>query len=60
MWHFHCSRCRKSRSAAWASNLLANGAGFRWLRGEIEQQENTTLRAAVFAARAAYHGSSEV
>jgi hypothetical protein len=30
----HCSRCRKARSAAHASNLFVELARFRWLRGE--------------------------
>src|SRR5207237_101388 len=30
----HCSRCRKARAAAHASNLFAELSNFRWLRGE--------------------------
>jgi hypothetical protein len=30
----HCSRCRKARSAAFASNLFVEPKGFRWTRGE--------------------------
>jgi hypothetical protein len=30
----HCSRCRKSRGAAFASNLLVRASQLRWLRGE--------------------------
>ncbi|MEA2625511.1 MAG: hypothetical protein QOD06_1556 [Candidatus Binatota bacterium] len=30
----HCSRCRKGRAAAHASNLFVDPARFRWLRGE--------------------------
>jgi hypothetical protein len=30
----HCSRCRKARSAAHASNLFVERSRFRWLRGE--------------------------
>lgn len=30
----HCSRCRKARGAAHASNLFAEAGRFRWLRGE--------------------------
>ena len=30
----HCSRCRKARSAAHASNLFVETSRFRWLRGE--------------------------
>jgi hypothetical protein len=32
--HCHCSRCRKARSAAHASNLFAEVSRFRWLRGQ--------------------------
>jgi hypothetical protein len=34
MINCHCSRCRKARSAAHATNLFAPAAGFRWIRGE--------------------------
>ncbi|MEJ2131192.1 MAG: GFA family protein, partial [Gammaproteobacteria bacterium] len=34
MVNCHCSRCRKGRSAAHASNLFVDAAGFRWLSGE--------------------------
>lgn len=34
MVNCHCSRCRRARSAAHASNLFIDAAGFRWLRGE--------------------------
>ena len=30
----HCSRCRKARGAAFATNLFVPAAAFRWLRGE--------------------------
>ncbi len=30
----HCSRCRKARGAAYASNVFVKPADFRWLRGE--------------------------
>jgi hypothetical protein len=30
----HCSRCRKSHGAPFASNLLVRGEQFRWLQGE--------------------------
>jgi hypothetical protein len=30
----HCSRCRRARAAAHASNLFVDLARFRWLRGE--------------------------
>jgi hypothetical protein len=32
----HCSRCRKSRGTACASNMFVKPADFRWLRG-VEQ-----------------------
>jgi hypothetical protein len=35
----HCSRCRKARSAAHASNLFVETGRFRWVRGE-EQLES--------------------
>jgi hypothetical protein len=31
--HCHCSRCRKSHGAAFATYGAASAAGFRWLRG---------------------------
>jgi hypothetical protein len=34
MRHCHCSRCRKARSAAHATNVIARDSAFRWLRGE--------------------------
>jgi len=34
MRHCHCSRCRKARSAAHATNVIAREAALRWLRGE--------------------------
>ena len=33
-WNCHCSRCRKARGAAHASNLFMPLAGFRFTRGE--------------------------
>jgi hypothetical protein len=30
----HCSRCRRARAAAHASNLFVEAGAFRWLRGE--------------------------
>jgi hypothetical protein len=34
-WHnCHCSRCRRARAAAHASNLFVAAGGFRWTRGE--------------------------
>jgi hypothetical protein len=32
----HCSRCRKARAAAHASNLFVDLPRFRWLRGEAQ------------------------
>jgi hypothetical protein len=34
MRHCHCSRCRKARSAAHATNVVAREEAFRWLRAE--------------------------
>lgn len=34
MYQCHCSRCRKSRSAAHGANLFYKLDNFRWLRGE--------------------------
>jgi hypothetical protein len=34
MVNCHCSRCRKARSAAHATNLFAHSDALRWLRGE--------------------------
>ncbi len=34
MGHCHCSRCRRGRSAAHATNLFVTFDQFRWLRGE--------------------------
>jgi hypothetical protein len=34
MRHCHCSRCRKARSAAHATNVVAKQSALRWLRGE--------------------------
>ncbi len=42
MINCHCSRCRSSRSAAHATNLLMEGLGFSWTRGE-EQIETYQL-----------------
>ena len=33
-WNCHCSRCRKARAAAHASNLTTTADGVRFLRGE--------------------------
>jgi hypothetical protein len=33
LYHCHCSRCRRARSAAHASNVFVDAARFRWLRG---------------------------
>jgi hypothetical protein len=32
----HCSRCRKSRGSAYASNMFVKPEDFRWLRGKEE------------------------
>ena len=34
----HCSRCRKTRGAPFASNLFVPIAGFRYVEGEAELQ----------------------
>ena len=34
MRHCHCSRCRKARGAAHATNVFAKESALRWLRGE--------------------------
>jgi hypothetical protein len=34
MYHCHCSRCRRARSAAHTTNMFANLADFRFTRGE--------------------------
>jgi hypothetical protein len=34
MRHCHCSRCRKARSAAHATNVFWRAGALRWLRGE--------------------------
>jgi hypothetical protein len=34
MRHCHCSRCRKARAAAHATNVIAKQSALRWLRGE--------------------------
>ena len=33
-WNCHCSRCRKARAAAFASNLMTTADGLRFTRGE--------------------------
>jgi hypothetical protein len=34
MFHCHCSRCRRARSAAHATNAFYRLSQFRWIRGE--------------------------
>jgi hypothetical protein len=34
MWNCHCSRCRRSRSAAHTTNVFYKLEQFRWVRGE--------------------------
>lgn len=36
MRNCHCSRCRKARGTAYATNAFAAPDGFRWVRGEDE------------------------
>ena len=45
----HCSRCRKGRSAAFASNLLVKRAAFCWLRGAERVRSYRVPGAKVFA-----------
>ena len=49
MVNCHCSRCRRARSAAHASNLFIDAAGFRWLRGEERVKAYKLPAAARFA-----------
>jgi hypothetical protein len=39
MYYCHCSRCRRSRSAAHAANVFYPAEGFRWLRGAGQVQD---------------------
>lgn len=34
MLHCHCSRCRRARSAAWATNLVTRAGAVRFVQGE--------------------------
>jgi hypothetical protein len=45
----HCSRCRKGRSAAHATNLFVTKADFRWLQGEELVERYRVPEAARFA-----------
>jgi hypothetical protein len=45
----HCSRCRRGRSAAHATNLFYNSDGFRWIRGEDQVEEYKVPDAQYFA-----------
>lgn len=38
MMNCHCSRCRLSRAAAYATNLFVAAGGFRWIRGSDQLQ----------------------
>jgi hypothetical protein len=49
MVNCHCSRCRRARSAAHASNLFIDAAGFRWLRGEAQVRSFKLAEATRFA-----------
>lgn len=44
----HCSRCRKARAAAYASNLFTEAARFRWLHGEGEIRSHKVPEAKSF------------
>lgn len=49
MLHCHCSRCRKGRSAAHATNVLAPIDAFRWTRGAEHVAEYKVPDARFFA-----------
>jgi hypothetical protein len=44
----HCSRCRKARAAAHASNMFVPATRFRWVRGEDERRSFKVPDAARF------------
>ena len=48
MLHCHCSRCRRARSAAHATNLFVPLEGFRYSRGEDLLRESKLPEAARF------------
>lgn len=49
MMYCHCTRCRRGRSAAHASNLLYKMDGFRWTRGEAQVVQYKLPEAKYFA-----------
>ncbi len=49
MFQCHCSRCRKSRSAAHGANVFYNLADFRWTHGEELVTEYRVAEARFFA-----------
>jgi hypothetical protein len=56
----HCSRCRRSRGAAHASNLFYAAGGFRWLRGSDEIAEFRVPDAQRFTVAFCDHCGSKV
>jgi hypothetical protein len=50
MYHCHCWRCRRARSAAHATNLIANLDGFAFTRGQELVAEYKVPEARFFAA----------
>jgi hypothetical protein len=48
-WTCHCGRCRKARSAAYASNLFTTAEGLRFVRGEDLAVSYKVPEAKVFA-----------
>jgi hypothetical protein len=48
-YHCHCSRCRRGRSAAHATNVFYGLDGFRWTRGEGNVREYKVPAARRFA-----------
>lgn len=48
MVNCHCSRCRRGRSAAHATNVFVDAVGFRWIRGEAHVRTYKLPEAARF------------
>jgi hypothetical protein len=55
MINCHCSRCRRGRSAAHATNLFANLDAFRWIRGRDVRAEYKPPDAQFFAVAFCTH-----
>jgi hypothetical protein len=49
MWNCHCQRCRRARSAAYATNVFFKIAQFRWTRGESQVVDYKLPEARFFA-----------